>query len=131
PDRTVKKEVPCLLVGAVAGQLRQERLNAVPPGWYDARDWQRGVADKGQQGRQGMHAAAGNDRPRNLVTGVTGFAGCFLAEALLERGDIVVGLSRRATWPDDWAHLRQRVELFACDLCDGPAVEALLRHVRP
>jgi GDP-4-dehydro-6-deoxy-D-mannose reductase len=75
--------------------------------------------------------AALPDRPRNLVTGITGFAGCFLAEALLERGESVLGLSRRAAWPDCWAHLGDRVELFACDLCDGPAVESILRRVRP
>jgi GDP-4-dehydro-6-deoxy-D-mannose reductase len=72
-----------------------------------------------------------SERPRNLVTGVTGFAGCFLAEALLARGEIVVGLSRRGTWPDHWGHLRSRVKLFSCDVCDGPALESVLREVRP
>ena len=86
---------------------------------------------KGQQGQQGMQAVAGTQRPHNLVTGVTGFAGCFLAEALLRRGESVVGLSRRAVWPSHWAHLRPRVELVGCDLCNGPAVEACLREVRP
>jgi GDP-4-dehydro-6-deoxy-D-mannose reductase len=78
-----------------------------------------------------MQAAAGNERPRNLVTGITGFAGCFLAEALLARGESVVGLSRRAAWPDEWAHLRGRVDLLSCDLSDGPAAERLLREVCP
>jgi GDP-4-dehydro-6-deoxy-D-mannose reductase len=78
-----------------------------------------------------MEEAAGSDRPRTLVTGITGFAGCFLAEALLGRGEKVVGLSRQATWPADWVHLRSRIPLFACDLCDGVSVEALLREVQP
>jgi GDP-4-dehydro-6-deoxy-D-mannose reductase len=78
-----------------------------------------------------MQSAGGNERPRNLVTGVTGFAGCFLAEALLARGESVVGLSRRAAWPDHGAHLGGRVTLLACDLCDGRAVEAVLRDARP
>jgi GDP-4-dehydro-6-deoxy-D-mannose reductase len=67
-----------------------------------------------------------------LVTGVTGFAGGHLAEALLAAGrDRVVGLARRAVWPAPWAHLAGRVELRECDLGDGAAVEATLREVRP
>jgi len=68
---------------------------------------------------------------RTLVTGVTGFAGCYLADALLARGEVVFGLSRRAVWPPVWRGLASRVELFDCDLCDGPTVEGILRHVRP
>jgi GDP-4-dehydro-6-deoxy-D-mannose reductase len=68
---------------------------------------------------------------RILVTGVTGFAGGHLAEALLAGGVEVVGLGRRAVWPPAWAHLVGRVELRACDLCAGPALEAVLREVRP
>lgn len=68
---------------------------------------------------------------RALVTGVTGFAGCHLAHALLARGDLVFGLSRRAVWPDAWRSLAGRVELFEIDLCDGPAVEAILARLRP
>lgn len=69
---------------------------------------------------------------RILVTGVTGFAGGHLAEALLARGaDAVSGVSRRAEWPAAWAHLDGRVSLRACDLCDAAAVEAVLRDVQP
>jgi GDP-4-dehydro-6-deoxy-D-mannose reductase len=70
-------------------------------------------------------------RPATLVTGVTGFAGSYLAEALLGRNEPVVGLSRQAAWPAPAAHLAGRVELRACDLCDAAAVEAVLRSVRP
>src|SRR5947209_7109650 len=69
---------------------------------------------------------------RILVTGATGFAGVHLAEALLARGGAeVVGLSRRAEFPAAGRHLAGRVELRACDLCDGAAVGAVLRDVRP
>lgn len=68
---------------------------------------------------------------RTLVTGVTGFAGCYLADALVARGEVVFGLSRRATWPHAWRGLANRVELFECDLCDGPAVESILRRIQP
>jgi GDP-4-dehydro-6-deoxy-D-mannose reductase len=69
---------------------------------------------------------------RILVTGVTGFAGSWLAEALAAGGrDEVVGVARGSRWPDECTHLGARVELRACDLCDGTQVEALLREVRP
>jgi GDP-4-dehydro-6-deoxy-D-mannose reductase len=63
---------------------------------------------------------------------VTGFAGCYLASALVNNGESVVGLSRRAVWPEPWAHLAGRVELHECDLVgNGAQVEALLRAIRP
>jgi GDP-4-dehydro-6-deoxy-D-mannose reductase len=68
---------------------------------------------------------------RNLVTGVSGFAGGHLAEALLARGETVVGVSRRGCWPAAWHHLAERPELRACDVGDGARLEALLREVRP
>jgi GDP-4-dehydro-6-deoxy-D-mannose reductase len=67
-----------------------------------------------------------------LVTGVTGFAGGHLAEALLSRGEHrVVGVSRKAVWPDEWRHLEGRVELRPCDVCGSGALSALLEEVRP
>jgi GDP-4-dehydro-6-deoxy-D-mannose reductase len=69
---------------------------------------------------------------RTLVTGVTGFAGGHLADALLARGEReVFGVCRSAEWPAPTRHLAGRVELRACDLCDGGAVERVLREVRP
>ena len=67
-----------------------------------------------------------------LVTGITGFAGGHLVEALLAReGTEVAGLSRRAGWSPDLAHLAGRVALHACDLTDRDGIEAVLREVRP
>ncbi len=68
---------------------------------------------------------------KNLVTGITGFAGGHLAEALLARGEAVVGLSRRGDWPREWRHLTGRVELHPCDVGDGEALEGILRKVQP
>jgi GDP-4-dehydro-6-deoxy-D-mannose reductase len=68
---------------------------------------------------------------RTLVTGVTGFAGGYLAEALLDRGDAVVGIGRTATWPPALQHLAGKVELLAADLCDAAKIEAILRETRP
>jgi GDP-4-dehydro-6-deoxy-D-mannose reductase len=68
---------------------------------------------------------------RTLVTGVTGFAGGYLAEALLARGDEVWGLSRRGEWPAAWAHLAGRVTLRAGDLCEAGTLRQALAEARP
>lgn len=69
---------------------------------------------------------------RILLTGVTGFAGSWLVEALLARGDCsLVGLSRHGIWPSFCSHLASNVSLYACDLCDVHAVEPLLREFKP
>ncbi|HZV07409.1 MAG TPA: GDP-mannose 4,6-dehydratase [Gemmataceae bacterium] len=69
---------------------------------------------------------------RILVTGVTGFAGGHLAEALLAQGGHrLVGVARRPVWPDAWGHLAGRVELHECDVCAGEPLERILRAVQP
>jgi GDP-4-dehydro-6-deoxy-D-mannose reductase len=69
---------------------------------------------------------------RILVTGVMGFAGSHLAEALLAQGGHrVLGVARRAVWPDACRHLAGQVELYPCDLCAGEALEQILRTVQP
>jgi GDP-4-dehydro-6-deoxy-D-mannose reductase len=69
---------------------------------------------------------------RILVTGITGFAGGHLAEALSARPEVkLVGVSRRKEWPSELRHLAGRVTLLSRDLCDGAAVEDLLRQVQP
>jgi len=69
---------------------------------------------------------------RILVTGVTGFAGGHLAEALLaQREHRVVGVARRPVWPDAWSHLAGRVELHECDVCAREPLEKILRAVQP
>jgi GDP-4-dehydro-6-deoxy-D-mannose reductase len=68
---------------------------------------------------------------RALVTGATGFVGCWLTQALVDRGDMVVGVNRRAEWPDVWRHLGERAELRVCDVGDVGAFEAVCHAVRP
>jgi GDP-4-dehydro-6-deoxy-D-mannose reductase len=69
---------------------------------------------------------------RILLTGITGFAGGHLAEALLAGGVIeLFGVARGARWSPEWQHLAARVDLRACDLADRPKVESLLRDVQP
>jgi GDP-4-dehydro-6-deoxy-D-mannose reductase len=69
---------------------------------------------------------------RILLTGITGFVGGHLAEALLAQGTAeVVGVCRGRKWPAEWQHLDGRIPLRACDLGQRPAVEALLREIKP
>jgi GDP-4-dehydro-6-deoxy-D-mannose reductase len=69
---------------------------------------------------------------RILVTGVTGFAGCALAEALLTRPDVqLAGLSRGSAWPTTDSDLSSRVPLHKVDIHDSQSVEAALRDVQP
>jgi GDP-4-dehydro-6-deoxy-D-mannose reductase len=69
---------------------------------------------------------------RILVTGITGFAGTHLAEALLaERSVEVFGAARQARWPPGTEQLASRIRLITCDLTDAAAVGALLGIAQP
>lgn len=65
----------------------------------------------------GQHALPNRRNPmRAFVTGITGFAGGFLAEHLLACVDEVMGCSRRAEWPG-WADTKlQRVRVLPWDI---------------
>src|SRR5438128_1393236 len=69
---------------------------------------------------------------RILVTGITGFAGGHLAEALLSLSETqLYGTSRRGIWPDELRHLADRAVLQRCDLGDPASVDELLQIARP
>jgi GDP-4-dehydro-6-deoxy-D-mannose reductase len=69
---------------------------------------------------------------RILITGITGFLGGHLTEALrAEGGHALSGMSLGAAWGPAWRHLDGAAELHPVDLHDGPAVERLVREVRP
>ena len=69
---------------------------------------------------------------RILVTGITGFAGTHLAEALLARDGVeLFGTSRDAGFPAACAHLQGKAAFRACDLCDGEEIAAIVREVQP
>jgi GDP-4-dehydro-6-deoxy-D-mannose reductase len=69
---------------------------------------------------------------RILVTGVTGFAGGPLAEALLARPGVqVFGISRVGIWPAHLSHLAGRVVLHQADTQDQQSIARVLRQVQP
>lgn len=73
---------------------------------------------------------------KTLVTGVTGFAGVYLAEHLLDAGDEVLGTSRGATWPKSTPQsVQERVPVLPWDVGDPaqptPAVIQQIREAAP
>ena len=74
-----------------------------------------------------------SERPRALLTGLTGQDGSFLAEQLLERGYRVIGISRRA--PEHALglaeHLRGRVEVVAGDLLATETLVTAVESILP
>lgn len=78
-----------------------------------------------------QHPPPPGQSDRYLLTGVTGFVGCFLAHSLVQQGELVFGLSRDSHWPAPWQNLESKVRLYKGDLNAGPLVEQVLRTVRP
>jgi len=69
---------------------------------------------------------------RILVTGGTGFAGGWLCEILLARGQSsVLALSRSGAWPKEWQHLQNKIALSACDLTNTQQLLAVLSDFAP
>jgi len=69
---------------------------------------------------------------RILITGITGFAGGALTEALLSRPNTeVFGVSRGDVWPGHWSHLAARVPLHRTDLHDPQSLEKVMHQVQP
>lgn len=69
---------------------------------------------------------------RILITGVTGFAGSHLAEALLADSDVeLFGTSLSEANPPYWSSLEHSVRLHVGDLLDADFVRRLLQDSRP
>jgi GDP-4-dehydro-6-deoxy-D-mannose reductase len=67
---------------------------------------------------------------RALITGITGFAGGFLAQLLLDQGQEVFGVSRWRRYGLE--HLTQKIQpLLTTDLRDPTVVDNLLSDIRP
>jgi len=69
---------------------------------------------------------------RVLITGITGFVGSFLAEALLERkGAQLFGIKRWRSKTEHIDHLSDQITLFECDLRDASSVRKTISDIRP
>ena len=70
---------------------------------------------------------------RALITGITGQDGSYLAEFLLEKGYLVIGMVRRASTEsfERIAHLRDRIDIREGDLLDQLSLITLLHQVDP
>ena len=70
---------------------------------------------------------------RALITGITGQAGSYLAELLLEKGYAVYGAVRRASTANLWRieHLLDRIQLRAADVLDQLSLIRVVSEVRP
>ena len=69
---------------------------------------------------------------RILITGMTGFVGSHLAEALCARSDVEVhGASRSGRWSDDLNYRIDRATLHQMDLCDAAQTVELLKTIAP
>lgn len=67
---------------------------------------------------------------RALITGITGFAGSYLAEYLLAQKDSEVwGIDRART--DNIKHIEDRLHVIECDLRDASSVGKAIREIRP
>jgi GDPmannose 4,6-dehydratase len=73
------------------------------------------------------------DRPRALITGITGQDGSYLAELLLAKGYQVVGMVRRTSHHsyERIEHLLDRIEVVAADLLDQHSLTVVLQDTRP
>jgi GDP-4-dehydro-6-deoxy-D-mannose reductase len=66
---------------------------------------------------------------RALITGITGFAGGYLAQTLLDHGDEVFGVARDKG--QGLSHLSHPIDPTIVDLCDSLIVEELLSNIQP
>lgn len=67
-----------------------------------------------------------------LITGITGFAGSFLAEHLLDLGDYEVSgtfLSEKSI--ENVAHIKEKLELVQVDLMNKDAIDSLVAAKKP
>ena len=66
---------------------------------------------------------------RAMITGISGFAGLYLAEHLLECGDAVLGCSPDGGWLDSPPRCAERVELIGWDIGQEGPPPAKVRRV--
>ncbi|TSC88423.1 MAG: GDPmannose 4,6-dehydratase [Microgenomates group bacterium Gr01-1014_16] len=71
------------------------------------------------------------NKPKSIVTGITGFAGSHMAELLLKEGHEVFGIHRWRSRSENIAHLNGRLHLIEADLLDLKSLQDVMISVRP
>lgn len=66
-----------------------------------------------------------------LITGINGFAGSFLAEALLEKGIGVSGIIQPGTDLSNISHIQDRISSYEIDILDKEAVDRTMISAAP
>ncbi len=66
-----------------------------------------------------------------LITGIAGFAGSHLAEALLEKNISVFGFYHPRHSIDNLQEIKDKITLVACDLLDEKKVKKEIEHLSP
>lgn len=70
-------------------------------------------------------------KKKALITGITGFAGSYMAEFLLNKGFEVCGICRWRSNRANIAHLNNKLKLIEADLLDAHSLESLMFEIRP
>ncbi|MFH1563375.1 MAG: GDP-mannose 4,6-dehydratase [Nitrospirota bacterium] len=71
-------------------------------------------------------------KERCLITGITGFTGSYLAEFLLEKGDVeVYGIRRWRSRMENIEQIEDKITLIECDLRDASSVTNCIEDIRP
>jgi GDP-4-dehydro-6-deoxy-D-mannose reductase len=68
---------------------------------------------------------------RILITGITGFVGGHLVEALVSSEHKLFGYCRQGSWPPALTHLADKATLISGELADTSRVEEILKESRP
>lgn len=71
------------------------------------------------------------NKPKSLITGITGFAGSHMAELLLKEGHEVFGIVRWRSRSEHVNHLNGRIHLIEADLLDLKSLQDVMISVRP
>ena len=67
-----------------------------------------------------------------LITGITGFKGCYLADYLLQNEDIqLYGISRYRSDTSNIKDIIDKISMFDCDLTDPNSVNYIIRSIKP
>jgi GDP-4-dehydro-6-deoxy-D-mannose reductase len=69
---------------------------------------------------------------RVLITGITGFAGSHLAEFLCRKKGIeIYGIERWRSRPENIEHIRDKINLYECDIRDASSVRKVITEIKP